>query len=122
MKVFSLPPPLPQVPAYHSAYSDLWLYNLKFLRTKNGRDYATGDIYLKGLIIPRTRLISGYILPPQVKLGGSYSSMVKCTQGLAKEIYNLWLEVLNDPSSPKLELKEFEKAMESWAVEAEDFY
>jgi len=114
--------PLPNVPGYYSEFSNLWLYNLKFLRTKNGRDYATGDLYLKGLIIPRTRLISGYILPPQVKLGGSYSSMVKCTQGLAKEIYNLWLEVLNDPSSPKLELKEFEKAMESWAVEAEDFY
>ena len=114
--------PLPPVLGYYSEDSNLWLYNLKFLRTKNGRDYATGDLYLKGLIIPKTRLISGYILPPQAKFGTTYNSLVKCTQQLAKEIYELWREVLSDPDRPRLELKEFEKAMQSWAVETEDFY
>ena len=114
--------PLPNVPGYYSEDSNIWLYNLKFLRTKNGRDYATADLYLKGLIIPRTRLISGYILPPQVKLGGSYTSLVKCTQELAKEIYSLWLEVLSDPSHPRLELKPFDQALGAWGVVTEDFY
>ena len=115
-------PELPPVPGYYSEDSNIWLYNVKFLQTKQGRSYATGDIYLKGLVIPRTRLISGYILPPQVKLGGTYTSLVKCTQKLAREIYNLWLEVLLDPSSPKLELKPFDQVMNAWALETEDFY